>query len=325
MEPLVNQQLQATNVIPPSTAADDRTVLLLEDLQNLATGGNGGANKSDSQEGEREDDVLTPTALGSLSPDIRQASEKQRTLKGTFANAGDTALDLQQPSNNVNTNFKANYTDPLVQDILKGHQNLGRSLNRDSALAVEGQKSSDMSPAIMMNSTISKNLQSQSHYGDFGGGRDYLDKRSHINSGSGRDRRPSKSPLPTKKNQSNNHSSNANTQKQSLKQLGLSYGILAKQDTHNKLVSSKNKRGSKSKANGVSSDYHQQQQTSPNKKNSKANKGASAIANKAAGGVLDQVYFVNAPMGQEIILEGNQITYDQQTALSPINELTKSV
>lgn len=77
MEPLVNQQLLNTNVIPPSTAADDRTILRFEDLQNLAVDDNGGANESHIQEGATvaaaaaEREVLTPPALESLSPDVR--------------------------------------------------------------------------------------------------------------------------------------------------------------------------------------------------------------------------------------------------------------
>ena len=75
--------------------------------------------------------------------------------------------------------------------------------------------------------------------------------------------------------------------------MGLSYGIITKQDNQNKLVSSK-KRGNRSK------------EFSPKK-------------NKTKGmNLVENIYRISAPIDQElIVMQGNQISYDDQSAFSP--------
>ena len=126
---------------------------------------------------------MTPVALASLSPEI--------------ANGGFLLKEMpQQPSH------------ALLHDIQKGHDKLGRTLNRDSALGVAGRGSNagsnDMVPTV----------QSQSQYGGLRSDYMPMDKRGSIGKISGADRRPSKSPVPNKKNSSNqNGITSANSQK----------------------------------------------------------------------------------------------------------------
>ena len=120
-----------------------------------------------------------------------------------------------------------------------------------------------------------------------------------------------KSPLPAKKSSAKNNNNYQHNQKQSLKQLGISYGILAKQDTQNKLVSSKNKRG------GVAKSKDNQQQYVGNNLQTSPKKGLREKKNSH----VDNIYKISAPPVDQdgIVLEGSKlISYDEQTALTPI-------
>ena len=83
--------------------------------------------------------------------------------------------------------------------------------------------------------------------------------------------------------------------KQSVKQLGLSYGIITKQDVHNKLVPSKKNKG---------------KDQSP-KKNHRKHGGLVAYK-VPAGGIY---HLDHSAMISDMLCEGNQITYDEQNNL----------
>ena len=81
--------------------------------------------------------------------------------------------------------------------------------------------------------------------------------------------------------------------KQSVKQLGLSYGVIAKQDAHNKLVPSK-KRGNKD--------------SSPKK----FRKHGVLTAYKNPAGVAVGIYHLDhTALVGNMLCEGNQISYDE--------------
>ena len=117
----------------------------------------------------------------------------------------------------------------------------------------------------------------------------------------GSEKRPSKSPAPTKKAPGSTYTN----QKLSLRQLGLSYGVLTKQPDGplSKLVAGKKKSTANSKE--FSSRRQREKRV-----------GQAEVAYQMGGGPNQE---------QEAPLEVRQISYDEQTALSPNNQQSSQV